>query len=194
MYTFQLKEKNYTRILFGFHIITGLILFFDFLYAGKSGEKDWIFSSICLIASLFLLISGSFAKIFAIHFDRHLALLLFESLLMSGGIIYFWSQGASLLAVTHALLAGDVILFWIYLKKRKDGEKIVVTKSKIIIPTLFNDRMVQWNELTNMVKKDDLLTIDFKDNRLLQTKIIYSDRINENEFNQFCREQLDASN
>lgn len=190
MYLFKLKQKNYTRILAIFHILIGLILVFDFWHAGEEGKKDWIFSAICIIASLFLILTGALAKKLKISFDRHLTLLLFEALLMSGGMIYFWSKGSSLVSVSHALLGGDVILFFIYLKKRKTGEKIVVTERKIVIPSMISERVISWNDLSNVVKKDDVLTIDFKNNKLLQTEILNPENINEDEFNRFCKEQL----
>ncbi|HEY1871020.1 MAG TPA: hypothetical protein VGG71_08175, partial [Chitinophagaceae bacterium] len=62
------------------------------------------------------------------------------------------------------------------------------------LPGLSGDRLIEWNELTNVIKKHDLLTIDFKSNKLLQVQIINDDDINEEEFNLFCREQLIKQN
>lgn len=51
-----------------------------------------------------------------------------------------------------------------------------------------------WNELNNVVLKDNILTIDFKNNKLIQ-KEIESDasRQEENEFNTFCKNRLSQS-
>ena len=48
----------------------------------------------------------------------------------------------------------------------------------------------QWRQLNNVILKDNLLTIDFKNNRLLQAEIT-NDDINEKQFNNFAKEQLD---
>jgi len=48
--------------------------------------------------------------------------------------------------------------------------------------------------LTNVIRRDDLLTLDFKNNRLMQVQIINADDVPENEFNQFCQQQLTATN
>ena len=125
-------------------------------------------------------------------FRSHLSLLLFESVLILFGAIYFWAKGASLVAVSHGILAGVIILFWIYLKKREYGETIVISETKIILPGLSGDRLVEWNELTNVIKKYDLLTIDFKNNKLLQVQVINTDLIDDSQFNEFCRQQLAA--
>jgi len=128
------------------------------------------------------------------NLSQHLSLLLFESAIILAGAIYFWSKGASLVAFSHGILAGVIILFWIYVKRREGGERIVISEMNIILPGLSGDRIVEWNELINVVKKYDLLTIDFKNNKLLQVEIINADHINENEFNQYCGQQLAEKN
>jgi membrane protease YdiL (CAAX protease family) len=65
-----------------------------------------------------------------------------------------------------------------------------VDKTEVSYPS-FPQRTIRWNELNNIVLKDGLLTIDFKNNKILQSEIIESSaRLNEQEFNDFCREQL----
>jgi hypothetical protein len=193
VYRFQLKQKDHSTILSAFHILIGLILVFDFWHSAKTSKKDWIFSALSIIASGFLLIVGTFSKKINLSFSKHLSLLLFETILVTGGGIYFWSIGISLVAVSHVLLGGSVLLFWIYLTRRKEGESILVSDLNIILPGMFSQRIVQWNELSNVLKKHDLLTLDFKNNKLLQVEVTDGD-IRETEFNQFCHEQIVAHN
>ena len=66
-----------------------------------------------------------------------------------------------------------------------------VTEKTIVVPYVVQ-KEVNWNELNNVILKDGLLTIDFKNNRLFQHIILNSDEdINEKEFNEFCKQQLD---
>jgi hypothetical protein len=63
---------------------------------------------------------------------------------------------------------------------------------KIIYPS-WPVKTIKWEELNNLVLKDGLLTIDFKNNKLLQQEIINDENdygINEKEFNAFCREMI----
>ena len=85
---------------------------------------------------------------------------------------------------------GVLILFMIYLRRIEHGELIVVSESNVILPGLTGHRIVEWGQLTNVIKRDDLLTLDFKNNKLMQVQIINSNDVAENEFNQFCRQQL----
>jgi hypothetical protein len=190
VYTFQLKQRDWSNILPAFHILIGLILVYDLTHVREEGKKDWIFSTVYMIAALFLFVGGILNRRIIRTTSKHLNLLLFQSILIISGAIYFWSKGASLVAVSHAILAGAIVLFWIYLKRREGGEKILVSEKRIILPGLSGDRIVEWTQLTNVIKKHDMLTLDFKNNKLLQVQVINADHVDEDEFNQFCQQQL----
>ena len=71
-------------------------------------------------------------------------------------------------------------------------KKLVVhiTDKTIVVPYIFQ-KEVDWNEVNNVILKDGLLTIDFKNNTLFQQLVLNSDEdINEKEFNEFCKQQL----
>ena len=52
--------------------------------------------------------------------------------------------------------------------------------------TSFPVRSIQWNELNNVILKDGILTIDFRNNKIVQAEIDdVSNTINEKEFNDF---------
>jgi hypothetical protein len=159
----------------------------------ENSIKDWVFSAVYFIAFLLLLIAAIFYKRILNNVLGHFRLLFLESMLFLGGSVYFWSKGLSLIALSHAIIAGVLVLFMIYLRRRENGEIIIVSISNVILPGLTGQRIVEWNELTNVIKRDDLLTLDFKNNRLLQVQILNADDVSENEFNQFCRQQLNKN-
>ena len=81
------------------------------------------------------------------------------------------------------------LLFILFDHQSRHPLEIGVSDEKIVINTFFRKRY-EWNAFSNVVLKDGLLTLDFKNNKMLQREIIRHD-INESEFNGFCREQLD---
>jgi hypothetical protein len=95
-------------------------------------------------------------------------------------------------AFSHGILAGVIIFSWIYLKKRVNGEMIIVSNTNIIFPGLSADRIIEWNQLTHVIKKHDLLSFDFKNNKLVQVQVADTDDVNDDEFNRFCQNQLMA--
>ena len=55
----------------------------------------------------------------------------------------------------------------------------------------FPQKMIYWKELSNVILKEGLLTIDFKSNKLIQ-QVIEENKsyVNEQEFNDFCKSML----
>ena len=194
MYKFQVKQKDRLKILPVLHLLIALIFGIDLAHVPENRIKDWIFSAVYLGAFIFLLIAGIFYKKILNNISRHFRLLFLESMLFLGGSVYFWSKGLSLVAFSHAILAGVLVLFMIYLRRKEHGDLIIVSASNVILPGLTGHRIIEWSQLTNVIKRDDLLTLDFKNNRLMQVQIINADDVPENEFNQFCRAQLAATN
>lgn len=70
--------------------------------------------------------------------------------------------------------------------------KVYISKEEIIYPS-FPVKIIKWKSLNNLLLKDNLLTIDFKNNKLIQAEVISFSKdliINEKEFNDFCKQQL----
>jgi hypothetical protein len=70
--------------------------------------------------------------------------------------------------------------------------EIGVDKDQVVINTLFR-RKYSWSAFNNVVLKDGLLTLDFKNNRLLQREVVddeEEDDADEAEFNDYCRSRL----
>ena len=67
---------------------------------------------------------------------------------------------------------------------------VSVSENQVIYPS-FPRKKIDWQELSNLIIKDGLLTIDFKNNKIIQQQIAdISSTIDEKEFNDFCRQQL----
>ncbi len=65
-----------------------------------------------------------------------------------------------------------------------------INEEEVIYPS-FPKRKFSWKDLNNLILKDGLLTIDFKNNKLIQQSVAEtSSTINEKEFNEFCKQQL----
>jgi hypothetical protein len=193
MYTFYLRQRDHLKILSAFHVLIALIMLYDFINTSIEQTRDSIFSVTYLIAAIFLVIVAVFSKPFRIDFQKHLSLLLFECLLISGGIVYYWAKSLLFITVAHAFLAGAILLFWIYLVQKRSGEKIVVSYQHIVLPAFIGTRIIEWKALANIVKKDELLTLDFKNNKIIQVEISQSEG-SEEEFNRFCQQQLASQN
>jgi hypothetical protein len=67
---------------------------------------------------------------------------------------------------------------------------IIVTEDFIQLPVVPR-RKIEWSELHQVVLKDGILTVDFKNNKLFQHGISDADLdTSEQEFNRFCKQQI----
>ena len=65
-----------------------------------------------------------------------------------------------------------------------------IFKKEGILKINFPKREIEWETLQNVVLKDQILTIDFKNNRIIQGEINSLKEINEENFNRFVRGQI----
>ncbi len=72
--------------------------------------------------------------------------------------------------------------------------KIIFSPEKILYPS-FPKKTYLWSEVNNVMLKDNVLTIDLKNNKLIQAVVEKgsSDKIDEADFNKFCLEWLKSS-
>lgn len=54
----------------------------------------------------------------------------------------------------------------------------------------FPKKEFDWDSFSNVILKDNMLTMDFKNNKLIQAEIENGQVINENEFNEFAQSKL----
>ena len=81
-----------------------------------------------------------------------------------------------------------ILLIVVFENMSKKKLVVRIEEEKIIYPS-FPKKEFHWQEIKNLLLKDDLLTIDFKNNKLIQALVVETD-VNEEEFNEFCRERL----
>ena len=86
------------------------------------------------------------------------------------------------------------MLFVLFDHQARQPLEIGISDDHIVINTFFRKKY-RWSELSNVILKDNLLTLDFKNNKILQREIEpHISNVNEKEFNEFCAEQLQKSN
>jgi hypothetical protein len=165
-----------------YNIISWLIIainFLVFLFFGISIKTGKIESSFLAVAGILFMIflfqllmkkrKEKFNDIFIIYF-----LIIIFAWIKSR---YYW------IAVINV-----VLYIFQFISSRK--LEIKFADAAITYPS-FPIKTFQWKELNNVILKDGILTIDFKNNKLIQQTIDESSAvINEREFNEFCKKQL----
>lgn len=61
----------------------------------------------------------------------------------------------------------------------------------VTLPTTFSERLIGWNQLNNVILRDDLLTLDFKNNKVLQLEVLdETGVVTAEEMNKFFKSRL----
>jgi hypothetical protein len=81
-----------------------------------------------------------------------------------------------------------LLAFNIFAMLSKQKIQIIFSAQQIIYKA-FPSKKILWASLNNVVLKDGLLTIDFKNDKLLQQPV-EEQQTSENDFNAFCQQQL----
>jgi hypothetical protein len=67
--------------------------------------------------------------------------------------------------------------------------QLVFTQEKVF-KLNFPGKEFEWDVFNNVILKDNILTLDFKNNKLIQAEIEKSQNINEQQFNSFAQSKL----
>jgi len=135
---------------------------------------------VCLIITLSLFISNLIEK-------RKKKNIVFKPILITGGLGL--SIASSLPVIIGILIIISGLIEKIILQKREFGfSKNIIQENGIF------GKKINWGELNRVILKDDILTIDYKNNKLIQ---VYTDNeddddyeVEADEFNAYCQNRL----
>ena len=176
MEKFEIEIKN--KKIKSYQTITLLIvilnsLFFTFLIVDINQRKS-------ALISLGFILSYAVYRVYVCNKNR-------QSFFFDEWIFFLlmilWANDNFLIAVTN------LVLFLLY---TVSIQKIIYSfDSSHIKQKNFPWKKYHWNELSNVIIKDNLLTMDFKNNKLMQGEIT-TDEVNDAEFNAFVRKHLNV--
>ena len=118
---------------------------------------------------------------------------------IKGGVPYYrlglvFASWGWFLLPNALLIAGVFLIAALFERQVKFPYELAVDPAGVLVNT-FPKKLYPWAEINNMLIKDDYITIDFKNNKLIQKQI--NEPVTEaikNEFNAFCAEHLAKNN
>jgi hypothetical protein len=129
------------------------------------------------------------------------AILLFGAALLTGRLMFRYKIATLSLLLMAAVLvlaatlfipfALLLILYGLMSKKIYRNPVVNITSAGVHITKAFVDETHPWTAFNNIILKDDLLTLDFINNKLLQLTVVSSNHpMDEYSFNTFCSEYI----
>lgn len=174
------NEKLHTYEVMSWILIiinTGLAILLAFLY---NQVRYFVVAGLIIMPAMVLIYAFKKNKPAPEQRAERLSQLLMAIPLFWAIITAFWIT--AVMTVLSGLYLGSV-------KKKQ----VLVTNEQISYPS-FPSNKIKWADLNNLILKDGLLTIDFKNNKLIQQPIDEaSGTVDETAFNEFCRLQLDKN-
>jgi len=108
-----------------------------------------------------------------------------------GKILMLLTAAVLLFISTQSLAFSLILLFYgSILKFFYTTPAVHISTEGICIRKLFSKPLHPWGSFNNVILKDNLLTLDFRDNKLLQLEAHENAGIDEKQFNNFCAAQL----
>lgn len=178
MQQFDIILKNYK--IKSYHLIALLIVFLNLSVFIFLLFSDGYFYN--AIASLFLLAIYFLYRFYiAKKTETRFFIDEFSLFILAGS----WVALQNYLAAIGCVVLG--ILYHFSLQKLE----LIVDKNSIR-KTNFPKSEYTWDVFSNVLIRDNILTLDFNNNRLMQVEIDNEKTIDEDTFNQFAKEQLNA--
>lgn len=163
------KHQSYSRIRY-LVVLMDLAFFICYVIHERQGA-GWL---ILLLVTVGLAEMGS---------KKGLLKQRMASIVIYGLLAIAWAMINGWLALLHLLLS--------FLDTIATGALLVLINNEGIIYPSFPEKKITWEELQNVVLKDGILTIDFKNDKLLQADVdIDTTSTAEAVFNQYCQEKL----
>ena len=178
-YSFTLKDNNqkayklFTWFLFFLHIAAAMF--------ALSTDDYKVKLSIYIMLGFYTLLSTVYY-----FYRKHPKALETFSLIMALMYANFWFQQVGILAV----IVFAVVFITVTVVKGKTTT-VLFTDEGVHLTRVFKTVIFPWTEMDNVMLKDNLVTIDFKTNKIIQVEIVENNRmVDETEFNLFCKEHI----
>ena len=154
-------------------ILISAIAFAWVRISALSGSPIFIFAAVILVGGI----------IFLVKSRKNNEQVAFSKLMIVAGITWFAVPGLAWVGLA-------VLLLSLLEKPAKTNLEIGFTTDIIVMNHIIKKKYT-WQEFSNILLKDGILTLDFKNNRIFQKETVDEEGdAEEDEFNVYCNEQL----
>jgi hypothetical protein len=194
MYTFDIIIENLKKRitqLHALHIMAGLLV----LVYGLRGFSDLPKTSMQLYTGLPVAIAILFISFFKKHtflnLQQNQLFRILEAAFITMAALHFFKYNFTITGVGF-LITAVLILFMLMIENQiLGGFTIAINDAGVIRNMGLQKKTITWAEIQNVILRDGILTIDLKNNYLMQSKV--KNEMTEQEifsFNNYCTEKL----
>jgi hypothetical protein len=175
MYKFRILHPNaMTRLRLQpvMHGMVGILFLFNVIGVYKMAAPNWLIAALFIVMGVASLLFPFMLRRVRKIAETNSVLRMLQAFTMLSGCLFFLSHLQPIIGFT-LLLAGLGIGYIGYAEYRiLQPSYVTVSESSFTLPTLFGSRSHEWKEMKNVILRNDLLTLDFKTNKLLQLEVL----------------------
>lgn len=175
MYKFRILHPNaMTRLRLQpvMHGMVGILFLFNVIGVYKMANPNWLIAALFIVMGIASLLFPFMLRRVRKIAETNSVLRMLQAFTMLSGCLFFLSHLQPIIGFT-LLLAGLGVGYIGYAEYRiLQPSYVTVSESHITLPTLFGSRSHEWNEMKNVILRNDLLTLDFNNNKLLQLEVL----------------------
>jgi hypothetical protein len=154
------------------HGLIGMLFLLNCIGVYNSATPNWAVAFFFLILGIASLVFPFIMKRFKNIQGANTLTRIIQAFACFTGCLYFLSHMQPLIGLL--LLATGIAAAYIGYAEYKIFIPcyIKVDINGATLPTTFSERLISWNQLNNLILNKDLLTLDFKNNKVLQIEIL----------------------
>jgi hypothetical protein len=173
------------------HMLIGILFLLNGIGIYKGGSPNWSMTTFFFLLGLASIAFPFVMKRFSNIQSANSLTRMVQSFTCFTGCLYFLSHMEPVIG--FLLLATGIASAYIgwaeYKIFQPSFARIDITG--ITLPTTFSERLIGWNQLNNVILRDDLLTLDFKNNKILQLEVLdETGLVTAEEMNAFFKSRL----
>ncbi|RFS26470.1 hypothetical protein DVR12_01395 [Chitinophaga silvatica] len=154
------------------HGLTGILFLFNTIGVYTSEHPNWFLAIFFLVLGLACIAFPFMMRRFKKFSEANSLARVVEAFVCLTGCLYFLSHKLPITGLLLLLVGiGLIYVGWMEYKIFQPAFARFDTIG-ITLPTTFSTKLVGWNELNNVILRNDLLTIDYKNNKILQLEVL----------------------
>ena len=154
------------------HGMIGILFLFNVIGAYKMASPNWFIVGLFVIMGLASLAAPFVLRRVRKFSETNSVLRMLQAFTMLSGCLYFLSHMQPIVGFTLFLTGLGVGYIGYAEYKILQPSYVSFDATAITLPTLLGTRRIGWNEMKNVILRNDLLTLDFKNNKILQLEVL----------------------